>query len=160
MKVQQIISANRSLEVVESYLNMAAAVAKQRVPAGSLRDDLVRVALAKRRLRQFFDALGQLDVEQVGRPAAEGARSIDLEVLAREVDRTSVTLEAASDEEGNLQSPIGAADIVTALWKRGASVAPGQIGLKAPIKELGLYKIPVNLAPEVNPDLKVWVVPH
>jgi large subunit ribosomal protein L9 len=38
-------------------------------------------------------------------------------------------------------------------------VSPEQIILQGPLKEVGLYTVKVKLAPEVEGDLKVWVVP-
>ena len=38
-------------------------------------------------------------------------------------------------------------------------VTADQIILQGPLKEVGLYTVKVKLAPEVEGDLKVWVVP-
>ena len=38
-------------------------------------------------------------------------------------------------------------------------MAADQIILQGPLKEVGLYTVKVRLAPEVEGDLKVWVVP-
>ena len=38
-------------------------------------------------------------------------------------------------------------------------VTADNIVLQGPLKEVGLYTVRVRLAPEVEGDLKVWVVP-
>ena len=49
-------------------------------------------------------------------------------------------------------------DIATALEKEGFSIDRKQITIEEPIKTLGIYTVPVKLAPEVSAAVKVWVV--
>ena len=50
-------------------------------------------------------------------------------------------------------------EIARALKQQDLVVAPENIILQGPLKELGLYTVRVRLAAEVEGDLKVWVVP-
>jgi large subunit ribosomal protein L9 len=83
----------------------------------------------------------------------------ELKKLADAISKYSVTIEAHANEEGHLYGSIGAADISKSL--RGASfdVAPECVKLEGPLKELAMYTVKVQLHPEVETEVKVWVVP-
>ncbi len=81
-----------------------------------------------------------------------------LQVLARELAKTSCTLIVRSTEEGHLYGSVTARDIARQLAADGFQVEPECILLEKPIKELGIYKVNVRLHPEVECELKVWVV--
>lgn len=92
--------------------------------------------------------------------AIEKARLTDLRRLAEEIGKQSITIEANANEEGHLYGSVGATEIAGALKAAGITAAgPEQIKLQGPLKELGLYTVPVHLAREVDAELKVWVVP-
>jgi large subunit ribosomal protein L9 len=76
-----------------------------------------------------------------------------------ELVRTSVTIEANANDEGHLYGSVGAPEISRSLKQQDLMVTPEQIILQGPLKEVGLYTVRVRLAPEVEGDLKVWVVP-
>jgi large subunit ribosomal protein L9 len=86
-------------------------------------------------------------------------RLVELKKLADAISKYSVTIEAHANEEGHLYGSIGAADISKSL--RGASfdVAPECVKLEGPLKELAMYTVKVQLHPEVETEVKVWVVP-
>lgn len=50
------------------------------------------------------------------------------------------------------------ADIAEAIGKEGVTIDKHQIILEKPIKELGLFHIPVKLNPEISAEIKVWIV--
>ena len=83
----------------------------------------------------------------------------ELKKLADAISKYSVTIEAHANEEGHLYGSIGAADISKSL--RGASfdVAPECVKLEGPLKELAMYTVKIQLHPEVETEVKVWVVP-
>ncbi len=91
--------------------------------------------------------------------AMEKARLADLKKLAAEIGRQSITIEANANEEGHLYGSVGAAEIVAALRRCNITLAPEQVKLTGPLKELGLYTVSIHVAPEVDTELKVWVVP-
>jgi large subunit ribosomal protein L9 len=93
-------------------------------------------------------------LEEIARERLAGLRS-----LLAELVRTSVTIEANANDEGHLYGSVGAAEITRSLKQQDLTVAPDQIILQGPLKEVGLYTVRVRLAPEVEGDLKVWVVP-
>lgn len=93
-------------------------------------------------------------LEEIARERLAGLRS-----LLAELVRTSVTIEANANDEGHLYGSVGATEIARSLKQQDLTVAPDQIILQGPLKEVGLYTVRVRLAPEVEGDLKVWVVP-
>ena len=82
-----------------------------------------------------------------------------LQELANTVSKYSVTLEANATPEGHLYGSILAADISKALKSASYPVEPDNIRLEGPLKELGMYTVKLHFAPEVEAEVKVWVVP-
>jgi large subunit ribosomal protein L9 len=93
-------------------------------------------------------------LEEIARERMAGLRS-----ALEELVRTSVTIEANANDEGHLYGSVGAPEISRSLKQQDLMVTPEQIILQGPLKEVGLYTVKVRLAPEVEGDLKVWVVP-
>ncbi len=91
--------------------------------------------------------------------ALEEKRMADLRVLADELGKQSVTIEANANEEGHLYGSVGAAEIVAALKRNNITITGDQVRLKGPLKELGLYTVDIHVGQEVEAELKVWVVP-
>jgi large subunit ribosomal protein L9 len=89
----------------------------------------------------------------------EMARQAELRRQAAELAKQSITIEANATDDGHLYGSVGEADIVAALKNNDVHLAPDQIKLEGPLKELGLYTIKVRYSTEVEGELKVWVVP-
>ena len=93
-------------------------------------------------------------LEEIARERLAGLRAVLQELI-----RTSVTLEANANDEGHLYGSVGSTEISRSLKQQDLMVTADQIILQGPLKEVGLYTVKVKLAPEVEGDLKVWVVP-
>jgi large subunit ribosomal protein L9 len=91
--------------------------------------------------------------------AIEKARLAGLQTLAAELGRQSITIEANANDEGHLYGSVGATEVANALKRANFHIAADQVRLKGPLKELGLYTIDVHLGPEIEAEVKVWVVP-
>ena len=89
----------------------------------------------------------------------EQGRLKDLKELAKVIGKQSITIEANANEEGHLYGSVGAAEIVAALKTSDIKLTNDQIRLEGVLKELGLYTVKVHLHQEIEPELKVWVVP-
>lgn len=83
----------------------------------------------------------------------------DLKEIAKKVKDYSVTLEANATEEGHLYGSIMANDISKSLATAGFPVLAEHIRLEGPLKELGMYTVKVQFHPEIETEVKVWVVP-
>lgn len=82
----------------------------------------------------------------------------DAAQIAAALEGQSVTFKVRAGEEGKLFGSVTTADISEALEKDGHAVDKKLIQLEEPIKELGVYDVPIRLHAEVKPALKVWVV--
>jgi large subunit ribosomal protein L9 len=89
----------------------------------------------------------------------ERARMASLKALAEELSRQSVTIEANANDEGHLYGSVGANEIAAALKQQNFNIAPDQVRLEGVLKELGLYTVRLHVGPEIDAELKVWVVP-
>lgn len=89
----------------------------------------------------------------------ERARLAGLHALADKIGKQSVTIEANANDEGHLYGSVGAVEIASALKQHELQVAPDQVRLEGPLKELGLYTVKVHVGQEIFAELKVWVVP-
>ena len=95
--------------------------------------------------------------EQVA--AIEAERIKQFRERATAIARYSVTLEANANEEGHLYGSIVESDISGALNAAGYQVEADHVKLEGPLKELGMYTVKIELHPDVNTEVKVWVVP-
>jgi large subunit ribosomal protein L9 len=86
-------------------------------------------------------------------------RREDLEKLSRDLAKHSVSIEANANPEGHLYGSVGAEEITQVLLKDKFVVDPSMIKLVGPLKELGLYGVKIQLAEDLETEVKVWVVP-
>lgn len=80
------------------------------------------------------------------------------EALAQRLESISVTLAQKVGENDRLFGSVTAMHISDALKEEGLEIDKRKIVLEEPIKQLGVYTVPVKLHPEVSANLKVWVV--
>lgn len=97
--------------------------------------------------------------EERRQAARSAARELEkAEELATGIEGHSLTFTVKAGEEGRLYGSVTAADIADALLAEGLSVDRRLVELDEPIKELGVYRVPVRLHAEVRPEVKIWVV--
>jgi len=70
----------------------------------------------------------------------------------------AVNFKARAGEEGKLFGSVTSGDIAESLAEQGIEIDRHLIRLDEPIKQLGVYKVPVRLHAEVKPEITVWVV--
>ena len=85
-------------------------------------------------------------------------RKAGAEELAKSLGELSCTISVQADEEEKLFGSVGARDIAEALQAENTEFDHKQIVLEEPIKQLGVYSVPVKLHAEVEVVAKVWVV--
>jgi large subunit ribosomal protein L9 len=83
---------------------------------------------------------------------------VDAEALAAKLGALSLTIRQPAGESDKLFGTVTTMDIAAALEKEGFAIDKRQISVEEPIKTLGIYTVPVKLAPDVSAALKVWVV--
>lgn len=89
--------------------------------------------------------------------AAERERERARELAIR-IEGRSLTFTVRAGEEGRLFGSVTAADIAEALEGEGVEIDRRTVRLQEPIKELGVYTVPVRLHSDIEPEIKVWVV--
>jgi large subunit ribosomal protein L9 len=80
------------------------------------------------------------------------------EGLAAELEGRSVSFKVKAGEEGKLFGSVTTVDIAEQLASEGVTIDRRDIILEEPIKELGVFRVPVRLHADVRPELTVWVV--
>ncbi len=83
---------------------------------------------------------------------------LEVEEVSKKMSELSVTISRQVGEGEKMFGSVTTADIAEALEKEGFTIDKRQIHLEKPIKELGLFHIPVKLHPEVSTEIKVWIV--
>jgi large subunit ribosomal protein L9 len=91
--------------------------------------------------------------------AIEEARRTDLMNLSAQIARTSIKIEANGNAEGYLYGSVNADLIASGLKARNLAVEANNIRIEGPLKEHGRYIIKVHLAPEIDTEFELWVVP-
>jgi large subunit ribosomal protein L9 len=80
------------------------------------------------------------------------------EELAVQLSSVSLTISASVGEEDKMFGSVTTQDIAEALKELGYEIDRRKIVLDEPIKALGIYSVPIKLYPEVEGNVKVWVV--
>ena len=78
--------------------------------------------------------------------------------IAQRIEETSCTIAVKAGAEGKMFGSVTAADIVDSLKVQGIQIEKQQLDLPEPLRELGVFNLPVKLHPDVQAVLKVWVV--
>jgi large subunit ribosomal protein L9 len=82
----------------------------------------------------------------------------DAELIAQEIGKLSCTFIKTVGESGKLFGAVTSMEIEDYLKENGIEVDRKKILLEEPIKNLGIFNVPIKLHPEVTAQLKVWVV--
>lgn len=80
------------------------------------------------------------------------------ENLASELEKVSVTIQVQVGEEDKIFGSVTNQMIADALKEKGYEIDRRKIEIEEPIKSLGIYGISIKLHPNVNANVKVWVV--
>ena len=82
----------------------------------------------------------------------------DAEKMAQQIEKLSCTFTKTVGESGKVFGSVTSMDIENYLKENGMEVDRKKISLEEPIKNLGMFTVPIKLHPEVAAHLKVWVV--
>jgi large subunit ribosomal protein L9 len=100
----------------------------------------------------------QLEKKRREREIQLADQRVGAEALAKTLAGTSCTIAVKTGEEGQLFGSVSPVDIVASLKEQGVDLDKNKVVLESPIRELGVFKLPVKLHPDVEATLKVWVV--
>jgi len=102
--------------------------------------------------------LRQFEEEKRMELVREGKKKRAADELANRLNKVSLTAVAKAFEEDKLYGSVTALDVAELLAKEGFEIDKKNILLDEPIKSLGVYTIPIKLHPEVQVNIKLWVV--
>lgn len=125
-----------------------------------VRDGYARNFLVPRGLAVSADESNVRRLEHQKRVAAAVASRLlaEAKVLAERIGQTAVSIKVQAGDEGKLFGAVTNRDIVDALVAEGVQVDRRQVQLAEPIKQIGVFNVPVHLHPEVNASVKVYVI--
>jgi len=78
--------------------------------------------------------------------------------LQKELQKMSLTIAQEAKDDEELFGSVTAGDVVAALARENRQVSKESVLLDEPIRKLGVYPVKVRLHPEVEAEIKVWVV--
>lgn len=125
------------------------------VKDGYARNFLIPQGIAKEATPQVLRELEQKRLAEERRRQRQRQR---LEELKKKLAKVSITINVKTGEEGKLYGAVTTIDIAKALKEEGFEIDRHAIILEEPIKELGVYQVPIRLAPDLEAKVKVWVV--
>lgn len=100
------------------------------------------------------------EVESIKRQASEEAEKsrASLQAVLEKLNGESLALERRATQEGQLFGSVSEADIASAIRAKGyPSVQAEHIILGSPLKSLGVYTVPVRLAPDREGSVQVKI---
>ena len=125
-----------------------------RVKNGFARNYLLPNGKALRATKENRDRFEGMKVELEARNTELRGEA---ETASKKIAGKSVVVLRQAGEAGHLYGSVSARDIASLLSDDAITVNRSQIVLNAPIKTLGMYKIPVALHPEVEVTVTVTV---
>ena len=103
-------------------------------------------------------ALRLLEQQKHKRQREEQKIKEESEKLAEQLKDVSCTIPMETGEEDKLFGSVTAELIVRSLQQEGIDVDKKTITLPDPIKSLGVYNVDIKLHPEVQTQVRIWVV--
>jgi large subunit ribosomal protein L9 len=88
----------------------------------------------------------------------EKKRRREAEIIKDRIERLSLSIEVLVGEENKLYGSVTNGDIAELLSKESIIVDKRSIELESPIKDLGVYTIPVKIEKDVVAQLRLWVI--
>ncbi len=104
------------------------------------------------------DALRRIEKQKKQAVLSRTQRDADLRAAAAQLEGLNLTINEKASEEGHLYGSVGTEEILEALLAHQIPVEERQIKLEHPIKELGIFSVPIELGPDTSAQVRVWVV--
>ncbi|HKJ66853.1 MAG TPA: 50S ribosomal protein L9 [bacterium] len=92
------------------------------------------------------------------REARENKERIESDKLAQKLSNLSLNAMVQVGEEDKVFGSVTSQDIADLLKDKGYEIDKRDIQLDEPIRELGIYPVPVKLHRDVTVEVKVWVI--
>jgi len=125
-----------------------------RVKDGFARNYLLPKGKALRATKDNRSRFEKMKVELEARNLEQKGEA---EKIAQKLDGQSFTVLRQAAEGGQLYGSVSPRDLAALVTEKGFAVNRAQVALNAPIKTIGLHKVPVSLHPEVEVTINVTV---
>jgi large subunit ribosomal protein L9 len=102
--------------------------------------------------------LRELEQKKLLQKRKEEKKLQRLQELKERLAKTSLTIALKTAREDKMYGAVTNIDIARALKEEGFEIDRHKILLEEPIKELGVYQIPIRLHPDIEAKVKVWIV--
>jgi large subunit ribosomal protein L9 len=99
-----------------------------------------------------------VEKKRVAADAKRAQAREELVAVAAKIGQASCSITSKAGPEGKLFGSVGVADIIAAAKAQGITLEKHQIELPEPLRELGVFKLTVKLLPDIQAELKVWIV--
>ncbi len=127
-----------------------------KVAPGYARNHLIPQGLA---VMATKGAVKELEQRRQAEARRQKQLDADARTVAQELDGVTLTIHAKIGEKERLYGSVTSGDIAEALEKEtGRSIDRRKIELEEPIRQLGIYTVPVRLLSDVLPQIRVDVV--
>jgi len=108
-------------------------------------------------LRATRDNRSRFETMKVDLEARNLEQKGEADKVAQKLNGQSFAVLRQAAEGGQLYGSVSPRDIATLVIEKGFAINRAQIALHAPIKTIGLHKVPVSLHPEVEVTINVTV---
>ena len=125
------------------------------VKPGFARNKLIPEGIALRASKRNMAIAEERKMVNKNRQKREEASN---EAILKKLSKTEITIEAQVGDEDKMFGSVTALDIHKSLAEKGVVVDRNTILLDEPIKALGIYHVPVRVAPELTGDIKIYVI--
>src|SRR6266487_2195063 len=125
-----------------------------RVRDGFARNYLLRQGKALRATKENRSRFENMKVELEARNLEQKKEA---EKIAQRLDGQSFTVLRQAAEGGQLYGSVSPRDLAARVTDEGFAVSRAQVALQAPIKTIGLHRVPISLHPEVEVTINVTV---
>ncbi len=139
----------------EDYENLGSAGEIVQVKPGYARNYLIPKKIAYPASPNYLKILEEEKKQKQQRSLKEKKVA---EELAKKFENASVTISVSVGEEDKMFGSVTSQDIAASLKEQGFEIDRRKIQLEEPIKELGIYSVPIKLHTDVVAQIKVWVV--
>jgi len=125
-----------------------------------VRDGYGRNFLVPRGMAVVADERNVHRLEHQKREASAKATKVlaEARAMAEKLGQTAVSIKVQAGDEGKLFGAVTNRDIVEALGAEGLLLDRRQVELAEPIRQIGVFSVPVRLHPDVQAAVKVYVI--
>jgi len=125
------------------------------VKPGFARNKLIPEGVALRASKRNLAIAKERKMVNKNRQKREQASN---EAILKKLSKTEITIEAQVGDEDKMFGSVTALDIHKSLEDKGVVIDRNTILLDEPIKALGIYHVPVRIAPDLTGDIKIYVI--